>query len=348
MKILVRAANWIGDQILSYPFFFHLRRAYPQARITAVATSWVSELQFRNLVDEVYIEERGAAQPFWKRWLDLERAAQDLRRQGPWQIGFALPPSFAAAWLLWRAGAARRIGYATDGRGFLLNDRRNAALDSSIHRAEAYLDLLPQNRRLSRDPGEFRPAPAFDSKSAWPGVAPLEPPGGPYWVMAPSSMAESRRWPVEFFIELARLIKTETGYSGIVVGGASDKALTERLCRESGLDLTDWTGRGPASALWRLFQEARFTVSNDSGLAHMAAICGSPLEVIWGAGDSTLTRPMGPAKIQIADNPVECWPCRKNTCFQSPAKHLQCLKGIDPRRVWQEIRQGLLANEISA
>lgn len=49
-KILVRAPNWIGDQILAYPFFHHLRAGYPGAQITAVCQPWVASVQFRHLV----------------------------------------------------------------------------------------------------------------------------------------------------------------------------------------------------------------------------------------------------------------------------------------------------------
>jgi hypothetical protein len=43
----------------------------------------------------------------------------------------------------------------------------------------------------------------------------------------------------------------------------------------------------------------------------------------------------------VAVNPVECWPCERNTCAQPLERKLQCLKGIRPSAVWEEIERGL-------
>ena len=51
----------------------------------------------------------------------------------------------------------------------------------------------------------------FDARRAWPVDAPVEAPSYPYWVLAPGSMAVSRRWPVEWFAALAQHIARTTG-----------------------------------------------------------------------------------------------------------------------------------------
>jgi hypothetical protein len=40
-------------------------------------------------------------------------------------------------------------------------------------------------------------------------------------------------------------------------------------------------------------------------------------------------------------NPVDCWPCVRNTCLQMPERYLDCLRGIEPQTVWREIQSGL-------
>src|SRR5690606_4799450 len=137
---------------------------------------------------------------------------------------------------------------------------------------------------------------AFDAPVAWP-VAQDEsitPPSGPYWVMAPGATAESRRWPEKYFLALARTIATQTGWTGVIVGGPKEAPLAELLCAEGDAKLVDYTARGPVSALFPVFRGARFTVSNESGLAHVAALCGSPVQIVCGAADPRRTRPLGP------------------------------------------------------
>lgn len=354
-KILVRAPNWIGDQILAFPFFHFLRKAYPRARITVACVPWVEDLQFRDLINDVIVLNKPAQNTFKERFTVLEEGAKKAREQGPWDLAIALPNSFGAGYFLFRSGARKRRGYATDGRGVLLNDRVQWNATSSIHRAQSYVDLLPDEARPKKDvlnfwgippeneldeeiPGEMKQF-AFDR--SWKEIDFLKPPETPYWILAPGATAESRRWPLQNYVRLARVIYEKTGMKGIIVGGKAESLDAEGICGDPSLQLEDWTAQCPVPGLARLFRGAKFTVCNESGLAHVAALCGSFVQIVCGAADPKRTRPVGPGKVQIAVNPVECWPCERNHCFQENEKKLQCLRGITPELVWEEIERGI-------
>lgn len=352
-KILVRTPNWIGDQVLAYPFFHYLRAAYPAAHITAVCVPWVAAVQFRHLVDEVHVLPSTAASALWSRAHRLEASARLLRRQGPWDLGICLPNSFSSAWLFMRARVRLRRGYATEQRRWLLHQRLSWATQAQSHRTEAYLALLPEAVRPQKPIQDFwsglydrtnatAPGAAhqqFDAVHAWPLAAALEPPEAPYWVLAPGSMAESRRWPAEHYIALARQIHDATGMQGLMIGGPQEAALAQRLGQAPGTQLADWTARGAVPVYWKLLRQARFTVSNDSGLAHIAALCGSPVYVIWGAGNPCKTAPLGPGPVHILHHPVACWPCERNRCGQPPEHFLACLQGMQATAVWEAIQR---------
>jgi len=386
--ILVRAPNWIGDQILSYPFFHFLREAYPSAQITVACPPWVQSVQFRNLVNQVILLPRPREASFLSRLDALEKGAEILRGMGPWDLGITLPNSFSTAWFLLRAGARFRVGYATEARGLLLNgsvkweksaQKALPGAPSRSHRSEAYLGLLqagdaklvnkfargdalgpvnkldqPRRVRDSRCGKDFWGIPAlnhldpgvpgiistFDAESAWPDAEPLDPPPGPYWVLAPGSTAESRRWPPRYFADLARKIAEEKGWTGLVVGGISESDMAAEWERDRDLKLLDWTGRGTPASYWKVFKNAQLSVCNDSGLAHVASLCGSPVQVTWGGGNPLITEPIGPGRVQIAMNPVDCWPCERNTCNLVLEKKLECLKGIYADAVWKDIKTG--------
>ncbi len=182
----------------------------------------------------------------------------------------------------------------------------------------------------------------FPADSAWPEARTIEPPEGDYWVLAPGATADSRRWSESQFAALARKVAAETGWTGVIVGGPKEAPLAARLREDRAAKLKDWTARGPVSGLHRLFSGARFTVTNESGLAHVASLCGSPVQIVCGAADPRRTRPIGPGRVQVTVNAVECWPCEKNVCSQQGDRYLQCLKGIHERDVWDEISKGLL------
>jgi heptosyltransferase-2 len=359
-KILVRAPNWIGDQILAFPFFYFLRKAYPQAHITVACVPWVEAVQFKDLVNQVFILPRPESTSLWDRWNAMESAAKSLRAFGPWDLGICLPNSFSSAWIQFRSGVKKRRGYSMDGRGFLLNEACVWDREMVSHRSDAYLKLLPQdvqhkvsaldfwgeypdNELDPKIPGELE---SFDAKKAWSNNSsrdsgPLDPPKTKYWILAPGSTAESRRWPSERFVALARLIADETGWKGVIIGGPSESSLAQQMISDPSLKLEDWTGKGSVSSYWKVFQKAQFTVSNDSGLGHVAALCGSPVQVVWGAGNPKRTEPIGPGKVKISLNPVDCWPCESNICSQIAGKKLDCLKGITPETVWEEIKTGI-------
>jgi heptosyltransferase-2 len=352
-KIVVRAPNWIGDQILAYPCFHYLRQGYPDAHITAVCPPWVAAIQFRHLVDEVCILPQPTGSSVWARLRALEAGARLLRTQGPWDLGLCLPNAFSSAWLLARAGVRWRRGYATDGRGWLLHDPLVWKTQASQHRAETYVQVLPdairpqdavqkfwgESGRDASTPRTPDVCDRFDARRAWPVADLVEPPASPYWVLAPGSMAMSRRWPREKFAELARQIARATGMCGLVVGGAAETTVAQLLCADAELKLADWTARGVVAAYWQVFRQARFTVSNDSGLAHVAALCGSPVYIAWGAGDPHKTRPLGPGRVSIVRYPVDCWPCERNVCLQPKERTIACLQGLRPEAVWQEIQR---------
>ena len=351
-KIVVRAPNWIGDQILAYPFFHYLRQGYPAAQITVACMPWVASIQFRHLVDEVCVLPPPTSPSVWAKARALEAQIKLLRAQGPWDLGLCLPNSFASAWLLARAHVQWRRGYSADGRGWLLHDRLRWETWGTRHRAEAYVHVLPEHVRPHRSVQDFWEASSgdssgphppsvpqqFDAVHAWPVDVLLEPPPQTYWILAPGSTATSRLWPEERFAALARQIARATGVGGLVVGGAVEAAIAARLCQDPDLQLTNCTARGAVAAYWKVFRHALFTVSNDSGLAHVAALCGSPVYVVWGAGNPRTTRPLGPGRVTLIHNPVACWPCERNVCCQPADRTIACLRGIDTETVWQAVR----------
>jgi heptosyltransferase-2 len=363
LRILVRSPNWIGDQILAYPFFHYLRRVHPKARIAAACLPWVESVQFRNLVDDVQVLPTPDRKGFRARLEAVEQGARELREKGPWDVGYCLPNSLSSAWLMMRAGARERRGYSADGRGILLKPGLDWEGRSTVHRAEDYVGLLPSGARPATDPPvrEFWGVPPeneldpgvpgvvdrFDARRAWPLPAGAEsdrvkPPSEPYWVLAPGSQASSRRWPVEAFAELAREVLAQKGWRGVIVGGPGEVRLAMKLTEDKSLGLVDMTAQGPIPMLTDLFARAKFTVSNDSGLAHVAALCGSPTQIVWGAGDPKRTEPLGPGRVRVIFNPIECWPCERNSCDLPAARRLECLRGIAPADVWNEVRKEIL------
>jgi lipopolysaccharide heptosyltransferase II len=338
-RILVRAPNWIGDQIMAYAFFAQLRKSYPDAWIGVVCTEWVKDVQFRGFIDEIFVLPRFKKKSVFGSYQSIRRIAKVLKSKGPWDLGLLLPNSFGSAYLFHRAGVRVIRGYQTDLRGFFLTEKLVWNPDSSIHRSDAYL------RILAKEGLEFEFArdylKRFDPVKHWPEVIPLEPPKEPYVVIAPGATADSRRWSTKNFASLIRQIHHHWGFKAVIVGGPAERPIVEEFHRLD-LPVIDLVAQGSVSALWQLFQGAQFVVTNESGLAHVASICGAKVQIVCGAADPTRTKPIGPGLVQVLTNPhVSCWPCEKNVCQFSDRRKNQCHEGISSDAVMDGLERVL-------
>ena len=203
-RILVRAPNWIGDQVMAYPFFSQLRKSYPEAWIGLVCTEWVKDVQFRGYIDEIFILPKFKKKSWSNSFKSIRQIARILKEKGPWNLGILLPDSFGSALLFYLSGVECIRGYQTDLRGWFLGQKIKWNPDPSIHRADTYLNLLSAEGLLFDSAKEY--LKKFDPVKHWPDVTPLEVPKNPYVVIAPGATADSRRWSTEKFSELIQLI----------------------------------------------------------------------------------------------------------------------------------------------
>ncbi len=344
-RILIRAPNWIGDQVLAFPFYRMLREHYPDAWIAVICTDWVKDIQFRTLVDEVLILPKRKEDNWFQALRKIWDFAKFIRHKGHWDLGISLPNSFGSALLLYLAGAVKRRGYLTDLRGLLLTEKLPWKPGHEIHRSQAYLNLLSIEglpRFEARDYWENSLEKTFDPIRYWPDIVPIEPPKSPYFIVAPGATADSRRWTADQFVAFIKKASDVYGLKAVVVGGNAEKAIAAHFYKK-GVPIEDFTGRGWVAAHWKLFRNARFTLCNESGLAHVAALCGSPIQIVCGAADPRRTKPIGPGAVQVKVNPIACWPCERNVCqFQDERKN-QCLAGITPEDLFEEVKNGFFS-----
>ena len=141
--------------------------------------------------------------------------------------------------------------------------------------------------------------------------------GQQYFVLAPGAGWPDKRWPAEKFIEAgaklaelpcrAGMPDLPTGRPVVVVGAHAE----EDLCRQVSAGIPGshvCTGR-PIGQVIALLSRALGVLSNDSGIAHLAAALGRPTAAVFtGATDPQLCRPLGdPEAVKVfqASAPVE-------------------------------------------
>jgi heptosyltransferase II len=245
--------------------------------------------------------------------------------------------AFEAALIARLAGIKIRVGYNTDGRGFLLSHsvvRGKEVL--KLHQVEYYLTVL---RALgwdapTKDPG-LRASPESVTRArsllSSRGIQDQDlvvglSPGAAY--------GPAKRWPVERFAAIGNRAIRDWGAKVVVIGTEKEKALGETLISATApgaVNFCGMTGLGDALAL---IKRCRLFVSNDSGLMHVAAALKVPTVAIFGSTDSVATGPRG-KNARVVKQDLECSPCLKPECSSG----YRCLLAVQPEDVWREMEK---------
>src|SRR5712672_2289154 len=151
MKILIRATNWVGDAIMALPALRAVRERFPEATIAIVARPYVADIyRGQEICDElIAYDPKGAHAGLSGR----ERLAKEFRAR-KFDVAVLLQNAFEAAWLAWRAGIPERIGYARDGRSWLLTRAMPVPRRDELQRHQSYyyLELLRRVGWINRLP----------------------------------------------------------------------------------------------------------------------------------------------------------------------------------------------------
>jgi len=146
-----------------------------------------------------------------------------------------------------------------------------------------------------------------------------------------SSDWPSKRWPAEYFLELARRLEA-SGRRCVWIGGDADREINSALAREVGMDAT---GRFSILQLYELGRAAEFAVTNDSGPMHILALSGMPIYAFFGPTNWFRSHAVGQSQ-RVLKHPVDCSPCFLGRC--PPAKGHACLRNIGPEDVYLKIK----------
>jgi len=332
-SILIRCPNWVGDVVMATPTIRALRLSCPDAHLAVVIKSYARQLLDGSpRIDEIieYDPEgrhRGV-QGYYSFLYGLRRRS--------FELGVVLPNSFRSAWEMRFAGVRRRIGYARQGRGWLLTDPvpppRQGGEPTIVNMVDYYLalceqldcDSLERDEELFTSPGAERRAEEILSRSGagegdlLVGIAP----GAGY--------GPAKLYPLDRYAQVLNRLVESHSCRVLIITSPKESELAESLSgqlREPPIRLD--REEVDLEVLKSLVKRLSLLITNDTGPRHIAVAFDRPVVVVFGP-TSTAYTDVNLEKQAIVRQEVDCSPCQLKVC---PTDH-RCMLHLDPDQVY--------------
>ncbi|WP_298432774.1 lipopolysaccharide heptosyltransferase II [Geobacter sp.] len=341
-KILVLRYRFIGDTILTIPFLRNLRRAEPDAHIAWVVAPgssdvikgvpYVDELIYWDPVT-IHADSTGTHGTLSSK-ITFIRGLRGKR----FDKVYVLKRSLSSGMMAWLAGARQRVGFATEGRGFLLT--REVPYHHDRHEVQNFLEVLRADgvpivddyleAWLSPEEQQFA-----DDYLAAAGLAP----GDRLIGIHPFSANPSRGWHLDMFMELARRLQERYAARILFFGGPRDKEALPGIRAALPQPPLEAVGSTTLRQTMALLARCRLLVCNDSGIMHLAASLQVPLVALFGPQSPAKFGPWG-EKCRVVYRAFPCSPCRQRffkECTPSPRGKPECMEAITVDTVLEEI-----------
>jgi lipopolysaccharide heptosyltransferase I len=315
-RLLIVKLSSIGDILHAFPAVSAIRRLYPEAHL-----AWAVDHRMKDLVaahpapDEILVlgssrsNHHSGAATLWDYFALARRV-----RQGGFDAVVDMQGLLKSSLITYNTRARWRVGFGNGriGNRWAVNIRLPEPA-RPIHAVD-HLCLFARLLGAEPDPNAFEVRLAPEDRGFAEGLlGHVRGEPGPLVAIIPGSAWETKRWPEEYFAEVAAALEKEAGARFVIIGGRQD--------RPAARVIVDRLRNGPVLAAGEatLMQSAALTalcdlaIGGDTGITHIAAALGVPTVAIYGPTDPRVTGPRGPQASAIVRE-QGCWPCRKRHC----------------------------------
>ena len=333
-RVLIFNVNWLGDVLFSTAVIRNVRRNFPGSFIACIVPSrCYPVLKGNPHLDEIIIfDEKDRHKGIFQQ-LDFVRVLKEKR----FDVVFLLHRSFSRALICRLAGIPERIGHHTKKRGFLLTKKIMPPRRDSLHRIDYYLSVIEKAGLKVED--RYTEFFVSEEDTAYvenfldknsvakdDSIAVINPGGN--WM--------PKRWPKEYWAELADKLIEEFGAKVIITGSHNDLS----LCR----DIQGRMLHKPLIAcgvfnlkqLGALAKRADLFITADTGPLHIANSIGAKkIIALFGPTTPEITGPYPAKNVRILQKDVGC----VIPCYEVHCKDNRCMKAIKPTDVLREIKK---------
>jgi heptosyltransferase-2 len=281
-RLAVVSPNWVGDTVMATPVFRALRAALPEAHIAAFARPGI-EVLLRGApwFDALHsLDMHGPTGPW--------RAARILRNPAPEAI-LLLPNSFRSALTARVAAIPLRIGYARDGRTFLLTHPLPVA-----HTAEPTPTIEYYARlgafTIGAETIDAHPQLFVTAQEDRDAAQLLSDVDDPLVLLIPGASKPAKRWPADRYAAVADALANRRDVRIAVTGAPSERDVLDAVITAARTPIIDLAARGiDLGTLKAVIHRAALLITNDTGPRHIAVALDTPVVTLFGPTDHRWT-----------------------------------------------------------
>ncbi|MFA6357556.1 MAG: lipopolysaccharide heptosyltransferase II [Candidatus Omnitrophota bacterium] len=333
-RILIFNVNWLGDVLFSTATIRNIRMNYPDSYLACIIPSRCSAILKGNpYLDEVILFDEKDKH----RGVFAKLNFVNLLKNKEFDAVFLLHRSFSRALICRLAGIVNRIGHITKKRAFLLTKRIVPPKVDSLHRIDYYLDIIKKDglRVVDRHLDFFF---AVEDEEAVDKFLIKNSVFKDNFVIAlnPGGNWLPKRWPREYWAELADKLISQLKAKVIVTGSSADLLLVNQI-KENMRELPLVAcGVFNIKQLGALAKKVDLFITADTGPLHIAnAVGAKKIIAIFGPTAKEITGPYPPTNVIILQKNTGCLiPCYKVDCQDN-----RCMKAVTPDDVFAEARK---------
>ncbi|MBC22375.1 MAG: hypothetical protein CMJ32_00455 [Phycisphaerae bacterium] len=276
--LLVILPTWLGDTVMATPAIAGLTRSGLFKRIELVARPGQGELiDGLEGVDAVHECDMKGLSSIAR----LRRISKDVM--------LLLPNSFRSALLARLSRPGRLVGYARDGRGWLLNDGVTPPpRDQPVPAVDYYCTLVSGligeqiiDRRLRLEVTDAQ-------RSSVDGI--LGERSGPAILLNPGANRQDKRWSADRFAKVADMLSEQFNATILVSGSPGERALLDQVVTSASCRIINLQehlqGLGQLKAI---MAQVDLLITNDTGPRHIATAVDTPVVCLFGPTDPRWT-----------------------------------------------------------
>lgn len=154
---------------------------------------------------------------------------------------------------------------------------------------------------------------------------------------APGASKNTKKWTVEGFGNLAKIIAEKQKKKIVLIGSGGDKEICRKINDISGNLCIDLSGELTLKESGALLSRADYLVTNDSGPFHIARGVKTKSFVIFGPTDPNMFEYDDLGILVYGEEP--CSPCSLHGDKECPKGHFNCMKNLSAEKLYKIIEE---------